>query len=123
MAGENLAQIKAKIRECKQRPQVECQIGCLEDLFLRTNNYLVALEIGHLLLRYFRPDEAKGYYEQAAELAPDEETKENIKKRIQELSERKRQIPVRLNFRDFPLPSFNRSSALPNRYSIAKYVS
>jgi len=107
MAGENLAQIKAKIRECKQRPQVECQIGCLEDLFLRTNNYLVALEIGHLLLRYFRPDEAKGYYEQAAELAPDEETKENIKKRIQELSERKRQIPVRLNFRDLPLPSFS----------------
>jgi len=78
MAGENLAQIKAKIRECKQRPQVECQIGCLEDLFLRTNNYLVTLEIGHLLLRYFRPDEAKGYYKQAAELASDEETKENI---------------------------------------------
>ena len=122
MAGENLAQIKAKIRECKQRPKLESQINCLQDLFFKTNNYLVALEIGHFL-RQFHPNEAKVYYGQAVEIAPDEETKENIKKRIQELSERKRQIPVRLNFRDFPLPSFNRSSALPNRYSIAKYVS
>lgn len=102
MSEKNLAQIKAQIRQCKQRPKLESQINCLQELFFKTNNYLVTLEIGHLL-RQFHPNEAKVYYEQAVEIAPDEETKENIKKKIQEISEKEGHISVRLNFRDLSL--------------------
>jgi len=119
MSKKNLAQIKAQIRQCKQRPKLESQINCLQDLFFKTNNYLVALEIGHLL-RQFHPNEAKVYYGQAVEIASDEETKENIKKKIQEISERKGQIPVRLNFRDLPLPSLTVS--IPTEYDFRRVL-
>ncbi|NIM58605.1 MAG: hypothetical protein GTO16_06635 [Candidatus Aminicenantes bacterium] len=57
-----------KIKDCRQLVSSKKVIKCLEDLFLNTNNGLVAYEIGHEYEKTGKTEEAIEYYERAENL-------------------------------------------------------
>jgi tetratricopeptide (TPR) repeat protein len=57
-----------KIKDCRQLISSKKVIKCLEDLFLNTNDGLVAYEIGHEYEKMGKTQDAIEYYERAETL-------------------------------------------------------
>jgi len=57
-----------KIKDCRQLVSSKKVIKCLEDLFLSTNDGLVAYEIGHQFEKIGKTSDAVEYYERAESL-------------------------------------------------------
>lgn len=60
--------VEKKIKGCRQLVSSNKVIKCLEDLFLSTNDGLVAYEIGHEYEKIGRTQDAIEYYERAENL-------------------------------------------------------
>ncbi len=60
--------IEKKIKDCRQLVSKKKVIKCLEDLFLSTNNGLVAYELGHEFEKIGKTSDAAEYYERAESL-------------------------------------------------------
>lgn len=60
--------VEKKIKDCHQLVSSKKVIKCLEDLFLSTNEGLVAYEIGHEYEKIGKTQEAIEYYERAENL-------------------------------------------------------
>jgi hypothetical protein len=60
--------IEKKIKDCRQLVSSKKVIKCLEDLFLSTNDGLVAYEIGHEYEKIGDTKDAIEYYERAENL-------------------------------------------------------
>lgn len=57
-----------KIKDCRQLVSSKKVIKCLEDLFLSTNDGLVAYELGHEFEKIGKTSDAVEYYERAETL-------------------------------------------------------
>jgi len=60
--------LEKKIKDCRQLVSSKKVIKCLEDLFLTTNDGLVAYEIGHEFEKTGKTSDAVEYYERAESL-------------------------------------------------------
>jgi len=60
--------LEKKIKDCRQLVSSKKIIKCLEDLFLTTNDGLVAYELGHEFEKIGKTSEAVEYYERAESL-------------------------------------------------------
>ena len=60
--------VEKKIKDCRQLVSSKKVIKCLEDLFLTTNEGLVAYEIGHEFEKIGKTSDAVEYYERAEAL-------------------------------------------------------
>jgi hypothetical protein len=60
--------IEKKIKDCRQLASSTKVIDCLEELFLSTNDGLVAYEIGHEYEKKGKNQDAVAYYERAEAL-------------------------------------------------------
>jgi hypothetical protein len=60
--------LESKIKDCRQLVSSKKVIKCLEDLFLTTNDGLVAYEIGHEFEKIGKTSDAVEYYERAEAL-------------------------------------------------------
>jgi hypothetical protein len=60
--------VEKKIKDCRQLVSSKKVISCLEDLFLSTNDGLVAYELGHEFEKTGKTQDAVEYYERAETL-------------------------------------------------------
>ena len=60
--------VEKKIKDCRQLVSSKKVILCLEDLFLSTNEGLVAYELGHEFEKIGKTQDAVEYYERAETL-------------------------------------------------------
>jgi hypothetical protein len=68
MPKSSRANIERKIKDCRQLVSSRKVIACLEELFLSTNDGLVAYEIGHEYEKTGKNGDAVAYYERAEAL-------------------------------------------------------
>jgi hypothetical protein len=60
--------VERKIKDCRQLVSTKKVISCLEELFLSTNDGMVAYEIGHEFEKIGKNQDAVEYYERAETL-------------------------------------------------------
>ena len=60
--------LEKKIKDCRQLISSKKVISCLEELFLSTNDGLVAYELGHEFEKMGKTSDAVQYYERAETL-------------------------------------------------------